>query len=58
MKNNTIDELANITPFNSPIVKKNTNPRAHKIEEIFIQEPFSVADHVNTLILSVNLRMK
>lgn len=59
MKNDTTDELAKITPFNSPIVNENTNPRVHTIEEeIVIQESFSVANRPNTLVPSLNLRMK
>lgn len=45
------EELDKIIPVRPPVVNRKINPRAHKIGVSYlILEPWSVANHLNTLI--------
>lgn len=47
----SIDELARTTPVNPPMVNKNTNPRAHSREGLYVNcLPWRVPSHLKILI--------
>lgn len=47
----SIDEFANTTPVNPPIVNRNTNPNDHRHVALYVNcDPYIVASHLKILI--------
>jgi hypothetical protein len=47
----SIDEFANTTPVNNPIVSKNINPKDHKLVALYDScDPCKVVNHLKVLI--------